>query len=114
MLRPLLSALVATVVLSACGSDGGGTAPAPPPPMAGHPADFPSAEGKTLPQLTKELKNGAVLNVSSFSSQKRGSDNRLGFAIVDRANKQLDVSSVAVYTAKPDGSELRGPFPAHK
>ncbi len=114
MLRLLPSALVATVVLSACGSDGGGTAPAPPQPIAGHPADFPSTAGKTLTQLTKGLKKGAVLNVSSFSSQKRGSDNRLGFAIVDRANKQLDVSSVAVYTAKPDGTELRGPFVAHR
>ena len=114
MLRLLLSALAATVVLSACGSDGGGTAPAPPQPMAAHPADFPSAQGKTLMALTKGLKKGAVLNVSSFSSQKRGRDNRLGFAIVDRANKQLDVSSVAVYTAKPDGTELRGPFVAHR
>jgi hypothetical protein len=114
VLRLLLSALVATVVLTACGSDGGGTAPAPPQPMAAHPADFPSSAGETLAWLTKGLKKGAVLNVSSFSSQKRGHDNRLGFAIVDRANKQLDVSAVAVYTAKPDGTQLRGPFVAHK
>jgi hypothetical protein len=115
MLRLLPSALVATVVLSACGgSDGGGTAPAPPQPMAAHEANFPSGRDKTLTQLTQGLKKGAVLNISSFSSQKRGHDNRLGFAIVDRANKQLDVSAVAVYTAKPDGSELRGPFVAHK
>jgi hypothetical protein len=114
MLRLLLSVLVATVVLTACGSDGGGTAPAPPQPMAAHPADFPTSTGKTLAQLTKGLLKGAVLNVSSFSSQKRGHDNRLGFAIVDRANKQLDVSAVAVYTARPDGTQLRGPFVAHR
>ena len=82
--------------------------------MAAHEADFPAGKGRTLTQLTQGLKKGAVLNISSFSSQKRGHDNRLGFAIVDRANKQLDVSAVAVYTAKPDGSELRGPFVAHK
>ncbi len=114
MHRLLLSALVASVVLTACGSDGGGTAPAPPQPMAGHPADFPSAHGKTLSQLTKGLPKGAILNVSSFSSQKPGHGNRLGFAIVDRANKQIDVSAVAVYTARPDGSQLRGPFVARK
>jgi hypothetical protein len=114
MLRLLLSVLAAAVVLSSCGSDGGGTAPAPPQPMAAQPADFPSAHGKTVSELTKGMPKGAILNVSSFSSQKRGHGNRLGFAIVDRANKQLDVSSVAVYTAKPDGSELRGPFVARK
>jgi len=116
MPRLLLSALALAIaaVLSSCGSDGGGTAPAPPQPMAAHPADFPAATGRSLTALTKGMQKGAVLNVSSFHSQKRGHANRLSFAIVDRANKQLDVSAVAVYTAKPDGSELRGPFVAHK
>ena len=115
MLRLLSSVLVASVVLTSCGgSDDGGTAPAPPQPVAAAPADFPSAQGKTLAALTRGLPKAAILNVSSFSSQKPGRDNRLGFTIVDRANKQLDVSAVAVYTAKPDGSELHGPFVARK
>jgi hypothetical protein len=114
MPRLLLSLLAAAAVLSACGSDDGGTAPAPPEPMAARPADFPSATGKRLSDLERGLPKGAILNVSSFSSQKPGHGNRLGFAIVDRANKQIDVSAVAVYTAKPDGSDLRGPFVAHK
>jgi hypothetical protein len=114
MLRPLMI-LVAAVALSSCGSsDEGGSAPAPAAPAAARPADFPASKGKTLEQLTAGLKEGAILNPSSFNSQKVGSGNRLGFAIVDRANKQLDVSEVAVYTAKPDGSELRGPFVARK
>jgi hypothetical protein len=82
--------------------------------MAAHPADFPTVKGRSLSQLTKGLPKAAILNVSSFSSQKRGPGNRLGFAIVDRANKQIDVSAVAVYTSRPDGSQLRGPFLAHK
>jgi hypothetical protein len=114
MPRLLLSLLAAAAVLCACGSDDGGTAPAPPEPMAARPADFPPAKGKSLAGLTRGLPKGAILTVSSFSTQKPGRDNRLGFAIVDRANKQIDVSAVAVYTAKPDGSELRGPFVAHK
>jgi hypothetical protein len=112
--RLLLSLLAAAVVLSGCGSDKGGTAPAPPPPAAAKPADFPSASGKTLAQLTKGLHPGAILAVSSFTSQKVGPHNRLGFAIVDRANKQIDVSAIAVYTAKPDGTELRGPYVARR
>ncbi|MGH2942083.1 MAG: hypothetical protein ACRDLN_04825 [Solirubrobacteraceae bacterium] len=114
MARLLLSLLVAAVALSACGSsDDGGTAPAPPQPSAAAPADFPSPQGKTLNELIAGLPKGAILNVSSFSGQRVGR-NRLGFAIVDRANKQIDVSEVAVYTAKPDGTGLRGPFTARK
>ena len=115
MARLLLSLLAAAVALSACGgSNDGGTAAAPPQPSAAAPADFPSVAGKTMNGLVEGLPKGAILNVSSFYSQRAGRDNRLGFAIVDRANKQIDVSEVAVYTAKPDGTELRGPFTARK
>jgi hypothetical protein len=114
MARLVLSLLAAAVVLSACGSDDdGGAAPAPPQPPAAVPADFPSVEGKTLNELIADLPHGAILNVSTGKGQRPGR-NRLGFAIVDRANKQIDVSAVAVYTAKPDGSQLRGPFAARK
>jgi hypothetical protein len=114
MARLLLSLLAAAVALSACGgSDDGGTAPAPPQPTAAAPADFPTVKGKTMNELVAGLPKGAILNVSSFSGQRVGR-NRLGFAIVDRANKQIDVSEVAVYTARPDGTELRGPFTARK
>ena len=115
MTRLLLSLLaVVAVALSACGgSDDGGTAPAPLQPSSAPTNDFPSAKGKTLKRLTAGLPMGAILKVSSFSGQRVGR-NRLGFVIVDRANKQIDVSEVAVYTAKPDGTELRGPFAARK
>jgi hypothetical protein len=110
----VLAILLAAVALSSCGSDDAGSAPAPPEPAAARPADFPSAKGKTLTQLKAGLKEGALLTPSSASSQRVGADNRLGFAIVDRANKQIDVSEVAVYTAKQDGTQLRGPFVARK
>jgi hypothetical protein len=114
MSRVLLALLVAAVSLSACGSDdGGGVTPAPAQPAAAPRADFPSAKGKSLDALVNGLPQGAILNVSSFHGEQVG-HNRLGFAIVDRANKQIDVSAVAVYTAKPNGTELRGPFPARK
>lgn len=66
-----------------------------------------------MSDLVADLPEGAILNVSSFSGQRVGR-NRLGFVIVDRANKQIDVSEVAVYTARPDGSDLRGPFTARR
>jgi hypothetical protein len=110
----VLAIVMAALALSSCGSDDGGSAPAPAEPAAARPADFPSARGKTLPQLTAGLDEGAILAPSSAASQKVGGDNRFGFAIVDTANKQIQVSEVAVYTAKPDGTQLRGPFVARK
>ncbi|MDQ3678581.1 MAG: hypothetical protein M3401_17585, partial [Actinomycetota bacterium] len=114
MVRLLLAPLAAAVALCACGeSDEGGTAPAPPQPAAAKPADFPSAQGKTLAQLAKGLSQGAILKVSSLHSQTVGR-NRFSFALADRADKQLDVSEVAIYIASQDGSGARGPFVAHK
>jgi len=111
----LLYALVASVVvlLSACGSDEGGMAPAPPQPAAAQPAGFPSAKGKTLAELTEGVSEGVVLKVASLYSQVVGR-NRFSFALVDRADKQLDVSDVAMYVASEDGMKVRGPFVAHK
>ncbi len=113
MVRLLLSLLAAAVTLGACGSQSAETTPASPQPSAAAPVRFPAASGKTLGKLIAGLPKVAVLTVSSFSGQRVG-HNRLGFAIVDRANKQIDVSEVAVYTAKPDGTGLRGPFRARK
>jgi hypothetical protein len=115
MLRTLAILLAAfAVALSACGDDGGGSASPAAEPPAARPADFPTSKGKTLAQLTAPLQQGAVLAPSSATSQRPGGDNRLGFAIVDTANKQIDVAEVAVYTARADGTQLRGPFVARK
>lgn len=111
----LLPALVAAamVLLSACGSDEAGTAPAPPQPAAAAPADFPSAKGKTLAQLTKGVSEGMILKIASLNSQTVGR-NRFSFALVDRADKQLDVSGVALYFARENGKRVHGPYVAHK
>jgi len=111
----LLPALVAvaTALLSGCGSDEGGKAPAPPQPAAAQPADFPSAKGKTLTQLTKGVGKGVVLKIATLNSQSVGR-NRFSFALVDTADKQLDISGVALYTASADGKRVEGPWVAHK
>jgi hypothetical protein len=44
----------------------------------------------------------------------RVGENRVGFALFDRSRKLVDAQEVAVYTARPDGSDVTGPFPARK
>lgn len=115
MLRVLAILVAAAIALSACGSgDDGGTAQAPSQPPAAKASDFPSAKGRTLGQLSEGLRQDAVLLPSSATSQKADGENRLGFVIVDTANKRLEPSAVAVYTAREDGTQLRGPFVARK
>lgn len=112
-LRPApLTALLAALTLAACGSDGGedqgDATPAQAPAPA--PAKFPSAQGKTLVELQQELPEGPILAPSVQLLQP--GTNRIGFALFDTARKQLSGAQVALYTSKPDGSGLRGPFPA--
>jgi hypothetical protein len=41
-------------------------------------------------------------------------DNRVGFALFDAAQKQVEASAVAIYTSRKDGSDLQGPYPARR
>ena len=113
MKPPLLAILVAgAAAISACGGDGSdGAAPAPAQPApSAQPADFPSAEGKTLAELQEGVAEGPIFAPST--SQLGPGTNRVGFVLFDRARKMLDAQAVALYTSRQDGSGLRGPFVA--
>ena len=116
MARPAhLAALVACAALIVgCGGDGdgdkAGTSAAAPKPAATA-ADFPTAAGKQLNDLAS-LPDGPIF-APSVSVLKVGA-NRVGFALFDRARKQLTGAAAAVYTARPDGSDLRGPYLARE
>jgi hypothetical protein len=85
--RQLLLVLVcAAALVAGCGtdSDEGGTAAAPEEPAA------PS------------------------TSQADVGSNRFGFALFDNARKSVQAEAVALYSARPDGSSLRGPYVARR
>ncbi|MDQ3849185.1 MAG: hypothetical protein M3296_01015, partial [Actinomycetota bacterium] len=67
---------------------------------------------QTLGRLIRGRPEGPVLAMA-VSQIKTGTD-RVSFALFDRARKQMDVAGVAVYTARPDGTMLHGPYPARK
>ncbi|MDP9399535.1 MAG: hypothetical protein M3P39_00970, partial [Actinomycetota bacterium] len=74
--------------------------------------DFPRPRGRTLVELTRGVPQGALL-APSVSGLAPG-ENRVGFALFDPERNQVDVDAVALYTAAPDGSRVRGPYVARR
>jgi len=97
--------LTAAIAVAGCGSSSD-TASAPP----ANKADFPQVNGRTLPELAKLAAQGPVL-VPSVSTAFKG-DNRLGFGLFTRDQKQINGAQVVVYTADKQGNGVKGPYPA--
>jgi hypothetical protein len=112
--RPLLFlvALLATgSLLTACGGSHKSDSPPPQPEPTGQPADFPTATGKTVNDLASMADGQGPVLAPSVSLLHKGV-NRYGFALFDTARKQITGAEVAIYTARADGSGVRGPYVA--
>src|SRR5919206_5229825 len=114
MLRALSRFLVPVLVcapLAACGGGGGDdNAPPPEPKPTASAEEFPAAKGKTLPELIQGLPEGPIF-APSVQVLDTGTQ-RVGFALFDKARKQITGAKVAVYVGRQDGRGARGPFPA--
>ena len=111
MRRPLSTVLVALLVaasVAACGGAGDDSTPPPQPEPSGRPADFPHVRGGTLEDLKAETGRSLVFT-PTVKVLKRGL-NRYGFALYDVAGKQVTGAQVALYTARTDGRDVRGPY----
>jgi hypothetical protein len=114
-MRVALSLIAASAVLAVagCGSSGdGSTSPPPAPQPTAKAQDFPTAKGKTLTSLRADLPQGPILAPTTVGSLQVG-DNRVAFALRDRANKLLNGADVALYTTDHDGGNVKGPYLAH-
>ena len=106
---PLVGAVVAASIAACGGSERGAPAPAEPPRGAMmEPAEFPRPNGRSLAELRRGLGPGPVL-APSVSVLEPGR-NRFGFALFDRANKQILEAPAALYVEGPAGGAM-GPFP---
>jgi hypothetical protein len=105
-----LAVLLLTAIVAGCGGEDEPAGPPPQPAPSGRPADFPTVAGKTLTDLRGEAEESLVLS-PSVQDLDRGT-NRYGFALFDTARKQIAGAQVALYTAREDGTGLRGPFVA--
>lgn len=96
------------LALTACGdssSSKGSTSAAQP---AATSADFPSPKGKSLLEIKRGLGPGPVL-APTVSVVGTGKD-RYGFALFDRARKQIAQTPVALYVERSGSRKVSGPF----
>ncbi len=116
---PRVSAVLVALclALAACGGDSEESSEQPrtrgssDAPAAAN-VDFPEGGNKTMRALRAMAPEGGVFAPSV--SQLRAGENRIGFALFDVSQKQLEPEAVAVYAADASGRNLRGPFEARK
>ena len=108
-------ALIVALLVAGCGGDGGnggsGGDSGGGSDQIAQKTNFPSASGKTLAQLRQGLGPGPVL-APSVSVLIPG-QNRFGFALFDRARKQISGAPAAVYVSSAKGGPARGPYYAN-
>ena len=111
-MRFALPSLAAVAVLALVGCGSASEEPTVPPPAPQPTAtaeDFPVAKGKTLETLRAGLQKRPILAPTTAASLEVG-ENRVAFALRDRANKLLSGAEVALYTTDHDGRNVQGPY----
>jgi hypothetical protein len=108
--RALAGALAAAAVavLPACGEDESRPAPPPGTPEV---SKFPRPSGRSFRGLIGQLPAGPAV-APSVSLLEPG-ENRFGFALFDRANRQIGGLQVALYHARGVDEAAHGPFVGH-
>jgi hypothetical protein len=115
MRRPsaLAVAAVATAAIAGCGSssnDHTSSQSATPSSSTAKPEQFPSAKGLSLADLRQRYPS--VVQLAPGAGVLSKGPTRMPFLVLDKDGKPVLGASVALYTLHPDGTGLRGPFPA--
>jgi hypothetical protein len=106
-------ALVLTAALAGCGSSSSGNSSSQaetPSATTAKPEQFPAAKGLSLDDLRQRYP--AVVNLAPGAGVLSKGATRMPFLVLDKDGKPVLGASVALYTLRPDGTGLRGPFPA--
>ena len=115
MRRPsaLAVALLLAATLAACGSsssDNTSSQSEAPSSNAAKPEQFPPAKGLSLADLRQRYPPVAQLAPGAGVLSK--GPTRIPFLVIDKNGKPLLGAPAALYTLRPDGTGLRGPYPA--
>jgi hypothetical protein len=107
-------ALLLVPLVAGCGGDngnGGSGGSGQGSEQVAQKTNFPSTSGKSLAELRQGLGPGPVL-ATTVSILTPG-QNRYGFALFDRARKQISDAPSAIYMAPSGGGPAQGPFYAN-
>jgi hypothetical protein len=112
--RRASAAVLIACALAATGCGGGddGNDKASQTPPEARPDQFPSANGRTLSELRRDLPEGGPVLAPTVSRFVTGK-NRLGFGLFTTARAQIADARAAVYIAPAGGGVAEGPFVAH-
>src|SRR4051794_39099235 len=114
MRRPsaLAVAMLLVAALAGCGSSSSDntSSESQPSATAAKPEQFPAAKGLSLADLRQRYPAVAQLAPGAGALSKGAT--RMPFLVLDKNGKPVLGASVALYTLRPDGTGLRGPFPA--
>src|SRR3954453_18676803 len=106
-------ALALTAAVAGCGSSSSDSSSsqsdAPSSPTA-KPEQFPAAKGLSLDDLRQRYPS--VVQLAPGAGVLTKGATRMPFLVLDKNGKPVLGASVALYTLRPDGTGLRGPFPA--
>jgi len=124
MLRKVVPAALAALVLVGAGCGGGDDEPADPAAQVPselqqqvraaqdpQPAEFPAAEGRTLQALADEIGGGGQEMGLAGSVFVAGRDNRVAFGVID-ADAGFLYGKTALYVARRPGAKAKGPYVA--
>jgi hypothetical protein len=92
-----------------CGENGPDSSTSPSPPLA-RVSDFPKPSGRSFRVLIGNMLQGPVLAQST--PMMVPGENRFGFALFDRGNRQIGELDVGVYISRGLDETVRGPYPA--
>src|SRR3954471_16945684 len=114
MRRPSAHAVAMLLVaaLAGCGSSSSDNtaSQSQPSATAAKPEQFPAAKGLSLADLRQRYP--AVAQLAPGAGALTKVPTRMHFLVIDKNGKPVLGAAVALYTLRPDGTGLRGPFPA--
>lgn len=102
--------IVAAALAAVCGCGGEKRTSHERPPAVPAAQGFPDPGSRTLDELRATFGPGPRLRTSVSVLEPGG--NRVAFGMFDRARRQIGDTPTALYTARADGSDVRGPFRA--
>jgi hypothetical protein len=106
-------AALAAAAVAGCGSSSNNSSSdssATPSTTTAKPEQFPAAKGLSLADLRQRYPS--VVQLAPGAGVLSKGPTRMPFLVLDKDGKPVLGASVALYTVHPDGSGLRGPFPA--